>query len=147
MRERILEDLKSAMKAQDKELLSVIRMVKGAIQMEELDKKHELSDDEVITVISKQIKTRKESIEEFKKGNRQDLIEQTESEIDILNKYMPEQLSEEEVNKIIDDIFVEVKPTSIRDMGKIMGVASSKLNGRADKSYISTYIKNKLNNL
>lgn len=147
MRERILEDLKSAMKAQDKELLSVIRMVKGAIQMEELDKKHELSDDEVITVISKQIKTRKESIEEFKKGNRQDLIEQTESEIDILNKYMPEQLSEEEVNKIIDDIFVEVKPTSIRDMGKIMGAASSKLNGRADKSYISTYIKNKLNNL
>lgn len=147
MRERILEDLKSAMKAQDKELLSVIRMVKGAIQMEELDKKHELSDDEVITVISKQIKTRKESIEEFKKGNRQDLIEQTESEIDILNKYMPEQLSEEEVNKIIDDIFVEVKPTSIRDMGKIMGIASSKLNGRADKSYISTYIKNKLNNL
>ena len=60
---------------------------------------------------------------------------------------MPEQLSEEEVNKIIDDIFVELKPTSIRDMGKIMGVASSKLNGRADKSYISTYIKNKLNNL
>ena len=147
MRERILEDLKSTMKAQDKELLSVIRMVKGAIQMEELDKKHELSDDEVITVISKQIKTRKESIEEFKKGNRQDLIEQTESEIDILNKYMPEQLSEEEVNKIIDDIFVELKPTSIRDMGKIMGAASSKLNGRADKSYISTYIKNKLNNL
>ena len=147
MRERILEDLKSAMKAQDKELLSVIRMVKGAIQMEELDKKHELSDDEVITVISKQIKTRKESIEEFKKGNRQDLIEQTESEIDILNKYMPEQLSEEEVNKIIDDIFIELKPTSIRDMGKIMGAASSKLNGRADKSYISTYIKNKLNNL
>ena len=147
MRERILEDLKSAMKAQDKEIISVIRMVKGAIQMEELDKKHELSDDEVITVISKQIKTRKESIEEFKKGNRQDLIKQTESEIDILNKYMPEQLSEEEVNKIIDDIFVEVKPTSIRDMGKIMGIASSKLNGRADKSYISTYIKNKLNNL
>ena len=147
MRERILEDLKNAMKAQDKELLQVIRMVKGAIQMEELDKKHELSDDEVITVIGKQIKTRKESIEEFKKGNRQDLIEQTESEIDILNKYMPEQLSEEEVNKIIDDIFVELKPTSIRDMGKIMGAASSKLNGRADKSYISTYIKNKLNNL
>lgn len=147
MRNQILEDLKLAMKNQDKKKLSVIRMVKGAIQMEELNKKHELSDDEVITVISKQIKTRKESIEEFKKGNRQDLIDQTESEIDILNKYMPEQLSEEEVNKIIDDIFLEVKPTSIRDMGKIMGVASSKLNGRADKSYISTYIKNKLNNL
>ena len=147
MRERILEDLKSAMKAQDKELLSVIRMVKGAIQMEELDKKHELSDDEVITVISKQIKTRKESIEEFKKGNRQDLIEQTESEIDILNKYMPEQLSEEEVNKIIDEIFADVKPESMRDMGKIMGQANAKLKGRADMSYVSSIIKNKLNNL
>lgn len=147
LRERILEDLKTAMKAQDKELLSVIRMVKGAIQMEELDKKHELSDDEVITVISKQIKTRKESIEEFKKGNRQDLIDKTQSEIDILNKYMPEPLSEEEVNKIIDEIFDIVKPTSIRDMGTIMKEASAKLNGRADKSYISMYIKNKLNNL
>lgn len=147
MRERILNDLKEAMKAQDKTTLAVIRMVKGAMQMEELNKKKELDDDEVIALIAKQIKTRKESIVEFEKGNRQDLIDATNTEIEILNKYMPEQLIEEEVNNIIDDIFIEVKPESMRDMGKIMGLANSKLKGRADMSYVSSIIKNKLNNL
>ena len=147
MRERILEDLKNAMKAQDKKTLSVIRMVKGAIQMEEINKKTELNDDEVIAVIAKQIKTRKESIIEYEKGNRQDLIEETKEEIEILNKYMPEQLSEEEVNKVIEEILNEVKPTSIKDMGKIMGLANSKLKGRADMGLVSSIIKEKLNNL
>ena len=107
MREKILNDLKEAMKNQDKETLSVIRMVKGAMQMQELDKKANLTDDEVIGVIAKEIKTRKESIVEFEKGGRSDLIEKTNKEIEILNKYMPEQLSEEEVNKIIDEEFNE----------------------------------------
>lgn len=147
MRERILNDLKEAMKNQDKKTLSVIRMVKGAMQMEELNKKAELTDDEVISLIAKQIKTRKESIVEFEKGNRQDLIDATNEEIEILNKYMPEQLSDEEINKIIDEIFEEVKPTSIRDMGKIMGTANSKLKGRADMGVVSSIIKEKLNNL
>ena len=93
MRNKILEDLKAAMKAQEKEKLSVIRMIKGAIQMEELNKKHELSDDEVIAIISKQIKSRKESIVEFEKANRTDLVEQNKREIEILNTNMPEQLS------------------------------------------------------
>ena len=121
MRERILNDIKEAMKAQDKELLSVIRMVKGAMQLEEINLKRELNDDEVISVIQKQIKTRKESIEEFKKANRTDLVEKTSKEVEILNKYMPEQLSAEEVNKIIDEAFELIKPTSMKDMGKIMG--------------------------
>ena len=93
MRERILNDLKNAIKAQDKEKLMVMRMVKGAMQLEELDKKHELSDDEMIGIIAKQIKTRKESIVEFEKGKRQDLIDKTNNEIKILSEYMPEQLS------------------------------------------------------
>ena len=147
MRDRILNDLKEAMKAQDKTTLAVIRMVKGAMQMEELNKKKELDDDEVIALIAKQIKTRKESIVEFEKGHSQDLIDATNTEIEILNKYMPEQLSEEEVNKIIDEIFADVKPESMRDMGKIMGQANAKLKGRADMSYVSSIIKNKLNNL
>ena len=147
MRDRILEDLKVAMKNQDKKTLAVIRMVKGAMGMEELNKKRELTDDEVIALISKQIKTRKESIVEFEKGNREDLIKGTEEEIEILNKYMPEQLSDEEVNKIIDEIFAEVKPESIRDMGKIMKEATLKLNGKADMGNVSSIIKNKLNNL
>ena len=147
MRERILNDLKEAMKSQDKKTLAVIRMVKGAMQMEELNKKAELTDDEVISLLAKQIKTRKESIVEFEKGNRQDLIDATNEEIEILNKYMPEQLSDEEVNKIIDEIFTEVKPESMRDMGKIMGQANAKLKGRADMGNVSSIIKNKLSNL
>lgn len=145
MKERIVNDLKEAMKAQDKELLAVIRMVKGAISLEEINTKKELTDDEVISIIAKQIKTRKESIEDFKKGNRQDLIDQTNREIEILSKYMPEQLSLEEVNKIIDEIFDIVKPSSMADMGKLMSAAKEKLNGRADMSYVSKTIREKLN--
>ncbi len=147
MKERILEDLKTAMKKQDKEALSVIRMVKGSIQMEELNKKRELNDEEIISVIDKQIKMRKESIIEFEKGNRPDLVEKTNAEIEILNEYMPEPLSSDEVNKIIEDTFLEIQPTSIRDMGKIMNALNPKLKGRTDMGKVSSIIKNKLNNI
>ena len=99
MREKILNDLKEAMKNKDKEKLAVIRMIKGAMQMEELNLKRECTDDEMIGIISKQIKTRKESMVEFEKAGRTDLMEQTQKEIDFLNTYMPEQLSEEEILK------------------------------------------------
>lgn len=145
MKDRIMNDLKNAMKAQDKERLGVIRMVKGAISLEEINSKKELSDSEVVGIIAKQIKTRKESIEDFKKGNRQDLIDQTNREIEILNEYMPEQLSEDEVNRIIDEIFDEVKPSGMQDMGKVMNIAKEKLNGQADMSYVSKVIREKLN--
>lgn len=133
MKERILNDLKEAMKQKDKELLSVIRMVKGAIQMDEIAKKRELNDDEVIAIISKQIKTRKESIAEFEKAGRDDLKNQTQSEIDILMRYMPEQMSEEEVLRVIDQAFETVQPTSMKDMGKLMGVITPQVRGKADK--------------
>lgn len=144
MKERILKDMVSAMKSQDKLRLSVLRMVKGAIQLEEINKKSELTDEDVIGVLSKQIKTRKESIVEFEKGNRLDLIEQTNKEISILNEYMPAQLSEEEVNKIIDDAFSKVNPTSQSDMGKIMGIITPLLKGKADMSSVSKKVKEKL---
>lgn len=146
MNERILEDLKKAMKNQDKETLAVIRMVKGAITLEEINTKKKLSDDDIISIIAKQIKTRKESIVEFEKGNRQDLVEKTSKEIEILNQYMPEQLSEEEVISTIDQIFETVKPTGISDMGKVMKEASNILKGKADMSFVSRIIKEKLNN-
>ncbi len=146
MREKIIEDLKQAMKDQDKELLAVIRMVKGAISLEEINKKRELTDDEVIDVISKQIKTRKESITEFLKGNRQDLIDKTNSEIEILSKYMPEQLSIEEINSEIDKAFNTINPTGMSDMGKIMGLVTPIFRGKADMSLVSKIIKEKLNN-
>ncbi|MBR3523440.1 MAG: GatB/YqeY domain-containing protein [Bacilli bacterium] len=145
MREKILADLVAAMKNQDKETLAVLRMVKGAMQLEEINVKHELTDDEVLTVLVKQIKTRKESIVEFEKGNRTDLIDATNKEIEILNKYMPEQLSDEEVNKIIDKAFEEIKPESNKDMGKIMAYVNPKLKGKTDMGKVSQIIKSRLN--
>ena len=144
MRNQILEDLKTAMKNQDKERLSVIRMVKGAIQMSELNKKHELSDAEVIDVISKEIKARKDSINEFTKGNREDLIEKTQKEIDILQTYLPKQLSEEELNEIIDKVFDKVKPESSKDMGMVMKELKPLINGKADMGIVSKIVKTKL---
>ena len=139
MKERLINDLTNAMKSQDKELLSVLRMVKGAIQMEEIKEKRELTDTEVISIIGKQIKTRKESIIEFEKGGREDLIAKTQNEIDILNVYMPKQLSEEEIKQEIDKVFNELNPTS-SDMGKVMGALSS-LKGKADMGLVSKLVK------
>ena len=147
MRDKILKDLMEAMKNKDKETLSVLRMVKGAIQLEEINVKRNLNDDEVIGVLAKQIKTRKESIAEFEKAGREELKEQTEKEIEILNKDMPEQLSEEEILKVIDEVFEEVKPESKKDMGKIMGIVNPKLKGKADMSFVSKTIQEKLANL
>ena len=147
MKQNLLNDLVAAMKSQDKETLSVLRMVKGAIQLEEINKKSELSDEDFIGVVSKQIKTRKESITEFEKAGRTDLVEQTQKEIEILNKYMPKQLSEEEVLKVIDEAFNTVNPQAQSDMGKLMGFVTPKLKGKADMSFVSKTIKEKLANL
>lgn len=144
MRQTILNDLVSTMKAQDKEKLSVLRMVKGAVQLEEINVKHELNDDEMITILGRQIKTRKESILEFQKGNRQDLIDATQKEIDILSKYMPEQMSAEEIDKVITDAFNKINPTGPSDMGKIMGMVNPILKGKADMSMVSKVIKERL---
>ena len=147
MKQKILNDLKNAMKNQNKELLSVVRMVKGAIQMEEIKVKHELNDDEVIGIISREIKTRKESIKEFEKGNRLDLMEKTQKEVDILTKYMPAQMSEEEIEAKIEEVFASVKPEKASDMGKVMGAITPLVKGKADISLVSAKIKEKLNNL
>ena len=106
LNDRIMNDLKESMKNKDSFKLSVIRMLKGAIQLEKINKKRDLTDEEVIDVISKQIKLRKDSINEFTKAGRNDLVENTQKEVEILNEYMPEQLSSEEVNKIIDEAFL-----------------------------------------
>ncbi len=147
MKEKILIDLKNAMKNQNKDLLNVVRMVKGAIQLEEINKKRELTDEEVVAVISKQIKTRKETIVDLEKSNRTDLIKQAEKEISILEKYMPAMMNEDEIIKIIEEIFAEVKPTSVQDTGKIMGKISPLLKGKADMSLVNKLVKEKLNNL
>ena len=144
MVEKLEKDMIEAMKAKDMFRLTVIRMVKGALKQEQIDHKKEINDELLIDVVNKQIKMRKDSITEFEKGNRTDLVEKTQKEIDILLKYLPEQLSQEEVEKIINEIFEEVKPEGMKDMGKVMGLAQGKLKGKADMKEVSTIIRNKL---
>ncbi len=141
------KEILTAMKEKDTLKLNVLKMVKGAIQLEKINNGRELNDELFIDVVVKQIKERNESIEEFKRGNRQDLVDKTQAEIDILNTYLPEQLSEEEVDKTIEEIFALVKPTSQKDMGAIMKEATAKLKGKADMKMVSTKIKDKLANL
>lgn len=141
----ISNDMKEAMKNHDKETLGTIRMLKSAIDLDRINNKlEEITDDLVIGVVSKQIKTLEATIIEFEKGNRNDLIENAKREINLLKKYLPEQLSEEEVIKIVDDIILEVKPSGIKDMGKIMKEVTPKVKGRYDMSKVSTLIKSKL---
>jgi len=145
--EIITNDMKTAMKERDSFKLGVIRMAKGAISLEAINKKRDLTDEEMIDVVVKQIKLRKDSIAEFTKANRQDLVEQNEKEIEVLNKYLPEQLSDSEVKQIIDEAIAKVNPTSSKDMGLIMKEVTPKLKGRTDMSMVSSIIKEKLSNL
>ena len=141
--EKINGDMINYMKSKDNFSLGVIRMVKGALQLEKINKKRDLTDEEVISVIAKQIKMRNDSINEFKKANRMDLVEQNEKEIAILNEYMPVQLTEDEINEIIDLAFEKINPTSNKDFGLIMKEVSPKVKGRADMSMISSKIKDR----
>ena len=142
--EQLKQDMITAMKEKDKERLTVIRMVKAALDKERIDSKKEINDDLLIDVVNKQIKMRNDSITEFKKANRMDLVEKNMFELDVLKKYLPEQLSEQEVEKIIDEIFDMVKPTSQKDMGKVMKEVTPKLKGKADMKFVSELIKEKL---
>ena len=144
--EQLSKDMVVSMKNKDSFSLGVIRMAKGAIQLEAINKKKDLTEEEMVAVISKQIKMRNDSVLEFTKANRMDLVEQNKKEIEVLSKYMPEQLSLDEVNKIIEEAFAKVNPTSSKDMGLIMKEVSPKLKGKADMGQVNAIIKEKLAN-
>jgi uncharacterized protein len=142
----IVTDMKEAMKSQDKESLGTIRMLKSAIDLERINSKLDsITDDLVITVVSRQTKTLNESIVDFKKGNRQDLVDNALREINLLKKYLPAQLSEEELIKIIDETIKSTESSSIKDMGKLMKELTPKIKGKADMGKASSIIKSKLN--
>lgn len=143
--ETLDKEIIEAMKAKDSVRLATLRGVKGAMKLQSIDHKKEINDELLIDVVSKEIKTRNESIKEFEKGGRQDLIDKTEAEIKILSKYLPEQLSEAEIVNIINQVFEEVNPSGIKDMGKVMGIVTPKVKGKANMSVVSTLIRNKLN--
>lgn len=145
LEKKINDDMVKYMKEKDSFALSVVRMIKASLQLESIAKKQDLTDDDVISVISKQIKSRKDSIIEFEKGNRTDLVEATISEIRVLENYMPEQMTEEEISKVIDEVFKQVNPVGPSDMGKIMGTISPLVKGKADMGLVNKMIKEKLN--
>ena len=140
------QDIIQAMKDKDSVKLATLRAVKGAMKMQNIDHKKEINDELLIEVVSKEIKTRNESIKEFEKGSRDDLIAKTQGEIEILSKYLPEQLSQEEIIEIIDKVFVEINPSGMKDMGKVMGTVTPLVKGKADIGLVSSLIREKLNN-
>lgn len=143
--EKLNQDMKQAMKNKEKDKLVVIRMVKAALQNEAIKLgKNELSEEEDLTVLSRELKQRKDSLQEFKSANRLDLVEKTQAEIDILVDYMPEQLSENEVSEIVKQTISEVNATSKADMGKVMGALMPKVKGKADGSLVNKLVQQQL---
>lgn len=147
MYDKIKEEIVNAMKEKNTLKVQTLRGVKGEVDLEHINKKVDITDDLVISVLSHQIKTRRESIVEFEKGNREDLINKTNEEIILLQTFMPKQLNDEEINKILDDAFNKVNPTSAKDMGLIMREVTPLLKGKADMSKVSSLIKERLSNL
>ena len=141
LKERITEDMKSAMRASDKERLSTIRMVQAAIKQREVDERIALDDAQVLAVLEKMVKQRRESIAAFEQGGRADLADKEKAEIQILVAYLPEQLTEAEVDALIQSAIAETGAASMKDMGKVMGAVKAKAAGRADMGAVSARIK------
>lgn len=143
--ETIIKDMTTAMKEQDKFNLSVLRMLKSALQLEKINLKHDLTDEEAMVVIKRQVKQRKDSITEYEKYGKTEEVENLNKEIECLSKYLPAELSEEEINKQLDVIFDELKPESMKDMGRVMKEATTRLGAGADGSLVSKLVRERLN--
>ncbi|MHB9093220.1 MAG: GatB/YqeY domain-containing protein [Eubacteriales bacterium] len=143
LQEQLAEDMKTAMKDKEsgKKRLSVIRMVRSSLKNVEIDKKKELSEDEVIEVLAREVKKRRDALEEYIKVGRQDIADGLQEEIGILIKYLPEQMSEEEVRSLVKGVIAEVQPTGPKDMGKVMGKLMPKIKGRADGKLVNQVVK------
>ncbi|WP_258088032.1 GatB/YqeY domain-containing protein [Weissella fangxianensis] len=141
---QLTEDMKVAMKAKDKETLSVIRMVKSALSNEQIQLGHDLTPDEEMTVLSREMKQRVEELDSYQEANRDDLAQNIQQQIDVLNKYMPKQLSESEVEDIVKTTISEVGATSKADMGKVMGALMPKVKGKADGKLVSQKVQSLL---
>ena len=147
LKEKLTDDMKQAMRDKEggKLRLSVIRMVRANIKNVEIDRKQELSDDEVLDVLAKEVKMRRDAVEEFNKGNRPDLVESLEQEIVILMNYLPEQLGEAEVRTLVESAVAETQAVSPKEMGKVMAVLMPKVKGRADGKLINSIVREMLN--
>lgn len=140
----INEDVKTAMKARDKEKLSVLRMLKSALQNEQIKKGTELNEEEELSVLSREMKQRRDSLTEFKNADRQDLVEKLENEIVIVESYLPKQLTEEELQSIVQEVIASVNATSTSDFGKVMGAIMPKVKGKVDGNAVNRIVKEQL---
>ena len=144
LKQLITDDMKLALKAQDKSALKAIRMILGAIKQKEIDERIDLDDNQVMAVIQKMVKQRKDSITQFSVAGRTDLVEVEEAELSIINNYMPKQLSEEEIEAAVVKAISDSGAYSMKDMGKLMGILKGHLDGKADMGQVSQLIKSKL---
>jgi len=138
--ERLNEDMKQAMKSQDKFRLSVIRMMRSAIKNVEIDQRKTLNDDEVLEILSREVKQRKDALQEFEKAGRSDLVESVNAEIEIIGQYLPKQLSEEEIRALVQETIREVGASAKSDIGKVMGALMPKVKGRADGKLVNRLV-------
>jgi hypothetical protein len=145
LREQITADMKEAMRARDTARLEAVRLLRAAIQRREVDEQIELTDDEVLSVIQKMIKQGRDSIEQFEKGNRHDLVEKETAMLTVLEPYLPDALSEEDLAALIAESLTHTNAKSMRDMGQVMGWLKPKLQGKADMAAVSSVVREKLN--
>lgn len=147
MKEELLKALKEAMKNKDEIKKDTITLLRSAILQVEKDNQKQLSEDEMLAIVSKEVKKRKESIADYEKANREDIVQKLKKEIEILSEYLPEQLSEEEIIKIVEVAINETGAASPRDMGKVMQAIRPKTNGKADGKVVSQIVREKLENM
>ncbi len=144
LKDTLTADMKSALKAGDKDRLTVVRLILADIKRVEVDSRQELDDTGVLSVIEKAVKQRRDSIEQFTQGGREDLAANEQSELDVIQGYLPEQLSEEDLDALIDEVIAATGAESIRDMGKVMGAIKAKAAGKADMGAVGARVKSRL---
>lgn len=147
IKDKIQEDMKTAMRSQDKERLATIRLILAALKQREVDERIELTDEHILSILDKMIKQRRESIAQFEAGNRPELAEKEKAEIHVIQTYLPAQLSEAEITALIDASLQETGATSAKDMGKVMAILKPKLQGRADVGAVSNKVKERLSGI
>ncbi|KTC89366.1 GatB/YqeY domain-containing protein [Fluoribacter dumoffii] len=144
IKERLNNDVKDAMRAKDKELLSVLRLITAAVKQVEVDERIEVDDERMLVILDKMSKQRKESIAQYEKANRNDLVAQEQYELDVIKKYLPEPLSAAEIEQMVQDTIASTGAEKMADMGKVMAALKPSLQGRADMAQVSAMIKAKL---
>lgn len=145
IKDKLMADLKDAMKSHNKLRKDVITLIRSAIKQREVDERIELTDEDILTIISKQLKEKKSSIEDFKKGNREDLVKQTEDEMEILLEYLPKQLSQEDLKVIVKDAIDKENISSMKDIGKLMKAVMPQVKGKADGNAVNKIARELLN--